>query len=125
MEPAENNRRFTRIPIKAPTTIIGAAGKTITGTLQNLAMGGLLIHAAEQFPEGAACTITIRLGDAGDIDMRGCVVRAEPGAMGIECMGIAKDSVKKIADLLVANADNPDELLNELSNLSHMTPETY
>lgn len=125
MHAQTNNRKFTRVAVKSAVTIVISGDRSIEGTLQNLAMGGLLVEASEQFAHGSLCAITIILRDTDQIAMRGMVVRVDDGSMGIECTGISKDSVKKIQDILVESADSSDDLLAELSNMSHLVPDVY
>ncbi|MGV7222501.1 MAG: PilZ domain-containing protein [Nitrospinales bacterium] len=103
----ENNREFSRVPIKIEV-ILEFEGKIIESfSTQDLSMKGIFIETNEVLPEGSNCEIS--LFPAGHSDplkliIKGLVQRRVDSGMGIKFTEIDFDSYSHLKNLVMLNS---------------------
>ncbi len=114
------NRRFSRIPLKFPATLI------VDGTevydireIANLSIGGCLVPLEEEVFPGTRCTITIRLvGGLGNtpVNIAGEIVRFDREYVAIKFTKISPDDLYHLQNLIRYNAPDPEKIEEEIKN---------
>jgi len=119
------NRRFSRVPVVKPVTIIPDKGKSIEAKTQNVSALGLCATSETPLLPGVTCTVCFHLEEAKEIEIKGTIMHADATRLGIEITAIRADTVINLRDLILASADNPEETDEELISRPGFPPLTY
>ena len=115
----QNNREFTRVPIKVEATL-RFEGLTINAVhTQDLSMKGLFVLTDEALPEGSECQILLSLSGQSDplvLNMKGVVQRIADAGVGVKFTEIDVDSFFHLKNLVLLNSNtsNVDNVEREI-----------
>jgi len=123
--PTYESRRFSRIPVVKPVTIISDEGETIAAKTQDVSALGMRVTSETPLPPGSTCTVSFHLEEAKEIEVKGNIVHAGRTRLGIEITAIRADTIINLRDLILANADNPEEIDAELISRPGFPPIMY
>jgi len=116
----DTKRRFSRIPLHFPATLIVANTEVYDiHELTNLSIGGCLVPLDEDIIEGTCCTITIRLaGGLGNtpVNVAGEVVRHDRNYIAVKFTRISPGDLYHLQNLIRYNAPDPDMIEEEIQN---------
>jgi len=115
----DERRHHFRIAFHAPAQLILPGGSTDVVVVDLSLKGALLrLPADRQVPEGASCTLRVRLDEMGDnIRMETKVTHTEGPYVGLSCHTIDLDSVTHLRRLVELNLGSEELLQRELSAL--------
>ncbi|MBI5446838.1 MAG: PilZ domain-containing protein [Deltaproteobacteria bacterium] len=121
-----NQRKRTRVSARKEATIV-RGGAAVHAEVVNLSLKGCLLEVDEAFAARSreAVSVVIHLEpDAPEFDIKvqGRIVRAEEGSIAIEFTEIALESFKHLVRLVQYNADEPDEIEQELGTSAFTPP---
>jgi Tfp pilus assembly protein PilZ len=118
-EKNQNNREFTRVPIKVEATL-RFEGLTINKVVtQDLSMKGLFVLTEESLPVGSQCEISLSLPDQSDslkLNLKGVVQRNADAGVGVKFTEIELESYSHLKNLVMLNAagSNVDSVEREI-----------
>lgn len=113
---SENKRRFSRIffNVKARLEVEGAT--YVVEQIANLSVGGCLVQIGENVPAGSHCTFTILLDRmAPGVDIIGEVLRSTENEVVVKFTTIEPESLYHLQNIIRYNAENPDDIEEEIS----------
>lgn len=111
---ANNKREFSRAQIHVGTTVT-VDGKTVSGSLRDVSMNGLFVLCkATGVAGGTHCTVDVVLSEEVHVSLAGHVVREEATGLAIAVEEIPVDSFRHLQQLVLYNADDPDQVEQEL-----------
>ena len=119
MTDTNENREFTRSPLKMHVEVGTGAGVMIECTVADISMNGVRVECKGMLPVGGDCTVSIVL-NTGDTPLRvraeGRIVRGEGTSMAIEFTKVDDESLEHLRALVLYNspdADKADEEMQE------------
>jgi len=99
MDDAQNRRRFPRYPINFQLQCeTGGAVETVQGV--NISEGGLLVASPHSLGIGSRVTLRFRLGNAGQISLKGTVRHALEEHHGTEFIELSMEDQQRLQDYL-------------------------
>lgn len=113
----DNKRRFSRVTAIFDVTLTTGAGQSVVGTLRDVAIQGAFVTCSPALALGTVVDSAIVLhGGIDDISVkaRAEVVRHEESGLGIHFLEIDLDSVEHLRNIIKYNAEDPDEVLEEM-----------
>ncbi|MCX5905746.1 MAG: PilZ domain-containing protein [Deltaproteobacteria bacterium] len=108
----------TRFPNGVEVRVSALGRNILSRETKNISMSGMFLVAAENFPTGTGCQLTILLGDPGSqerIDINGKVVRVTQEGMAFHFEEIlGAESYNHLRNLVLYNAPDAERLLREI-----------
>ena len=116
--PFPERREFTRVQVAMEVRVSALGRNILSREMKNISMSGMFLVAAENFPTGTGCQLTILLGGRGSqerIDINGKVVRVTQEGMAFhfeEILGV--ESYNHLRNLVLYNAPDAERLVREI-----------
>lgn len=117
MTAINENREFTRSPLKMHVEISTDTGVMIECTIADISMNGVKVECASMLPVGAVCAVSIVLNTGGTpIRARatGKIVRGEGNTMAIEFTRVDDESLEHLRALVLYNSPDVDKTDGEI-----------
>ncbi len=119
------HRRFSRVPVEMPVTLISEAGETITAETRDMSALGVCLTGSLPLSPDITCTICCAIEEGKHIEVKGTVIHADTARTGIEITAIKADTVAHLRELLAAHAEHPDEIDIEMISRPGFPPDLY
>jgi len=117
-----NMRACTRVMFSTRAEV-DVNGKTIDGIVQDISMGGLLLHTDASVDVGDACEARIFLGDDDPMVMHalGFVARCDTQGFAVSFSGFYCDSESHLRQVVLMNADSKRDVEAEMDAAPKLT----
>lgn len=117
MKPEYEKRDFVRVPFRMGTTIRTGERTIRSGSTLDISMNGLRVATSETVPAaGTFCEVEIVLAEAPEaviIEVRGSIVRSEPGTLAVHFSEVDVDSYEHLRQLILNNSGDPERAEKE------------
>jgi hypothetical protein len=107
-------RRATRVKTAIQARLVGADGATLSARLSNLSVVGLCATAGRKVEPGTSWRVELHAGGV-TVDARGRVARARGRSIAVRFEELPFESFQRLRSFLLAHADDPVVIADELS----------
>ncbi|MBI2421977.1 MAG: PilZ domain-containing protein [Candidatus Hydrogenedentes bacterium] len=123
----QEKRRLTRAAVDFTVRVTFEDGRVRWGALRNAGVKGIFVKVSEDNDAAidARCEVHVGLDTAHSIDARGVVVRLEPEGFAIEFDSVDVDSLEDLHNIVIYNAEDPDQALEEVESARELGLELY
>lgn len=116
----ENRRRRTRVDFQTRADVRTAERSLVDLETHDLSLKGVLIRGRQPVSAGEKCQISVRLmggePDSPELHMEGRVIRVDDKGTAIDFTSLDPDTYLHLRNLVLLNADDPDEAEQEMAN---------
>ena len=115
---SDEKRRFTRIKFNVPAVITVGAIVFSVEEISNLSVGGVMIHCDQKFDPLTKCLFQIPIGGTTDnlcVQVQGEFMWSDAESAAIKFTHIDPDSLRLLQNIILYNAEDPDEIEVELA----------
>ena len=124
MSSRRQRRDFTRVFASIAVELRPEQGAAVRGTLEDVTPTGMRIRCDGGPPLASDCRIVLhpRDEDGPTIEARGKVVRSDEGHVAFALSEVPFEEFVRLREFLLANANAPDEIADELGERFGLTP---
>jgi hypothetical protein len=110
----QERRRATRVATSISARLIGPDGVARAVELDNLSVVGLFGSGSHPLPLGTRCRIELGLGGA-SVEAHGTIVRSQGRSLALRFDQVPFESFERLRAFLLANAQDPAVIADELT----------
>jgi len=115
MVPPPERRRASRISTAIDARLTGPDGAQLAAQLENLSVVGLRARVERDLAPGTRCSVELRANGV-SIEARGRVLRSEDEVLALRFEALPYESYERLRSFLLAHADDPAVIADELSD---------
>jgi hypothetical protein len=115
MAPPPERRRASRVATAIEAQLTGPDGAPLAAQLENLSVVGLRARVARFLEPGTPCSVELRANGV-SIEARGRVLRSQDDVLALRFEALPYESYERLRSFLLAHADDPAVIADELSD---------
>jgi hypothetical protein len=115
MTPPPERRRASRVVTAIDAELTGPDGELFPAQLENLSVVGLRARVGRALAPGTRCSVELRANGV-SIEARGRVLRSKDEVLALRFDTLPYESFERLRSFLLAHADDPAVIADELSD---------
>ncbi|WP_022663309.1 PilZ domain-containing protein [Paucidesulfovibrio longus] len=111
---SEDKRRRSRVKAGFEASLV-VDGKAVPARTRDLSLKGALVSCDKEYPANTPCVLRLGLGPGLRLSVDGKVARKTPQGLAVEFEGMDDQSFGHLLQIVRLNAEDPDQIEDELA----------
>lgn len=111
---SEDKRRRSRVKAGFEASLV-VDGKAVPARTKDLSLKGVLVSCDKEYEADTPCVLRLGLGPGLRLSIDGKVARTTPQGVAVEFQGMDAQSFGHLLQIVRLNADDPDQIEDELA----------
>lgn len=119
MKDRANRREFSRVMTTVQVDLWASDRHVLSQRTRDISLKGLYVYCRQGWPAGTRCELVLRLGDGPcslPVQAQARVKRSDKQGMAIEIVRLTSEGYTHLKQLLLYNAENPDQVQEEFDS---------